>query len=105
MADRVLATLAALPTLPTYLVLMLLSALENVFPPVPADVAVALGAFLSRHGKLSAPPLGLLCWLANTFSASWIYLFARSHGATFFRHGWDRRLAPPARCSGRTGAP
>lgn len=96
MADRVLAFLAALPTLPTYLALMLLSAVENVFPPVPADLAVALGAFLARHGKLSAPILGLVCWLANTASAAWVYLLARSHGALFFRAGWGRRLLPPA---------
>lgn len=96
MVDRVLVSLAALPTLPTYLVLMVLSAIENVFPPVPADVAVALGAFLARHGRLSAPLLGLVCWLANTASAAWVYLFARSHGAAFFRHGWGSRLMPPA---------
>lgn len=96
MADRVLDALAALPTLPTYLVLMLLSAVENVFPPVPADVAVALGAFLAQRGELSAPVLGLVCWLANTASAAWVYLLARSHGASFFRDGWGKRLLPPS---------
>ena len=96
MLDRVLAFLAALPTLPTYLVLMFLSAVENVFPPAPADVALLLGAFLARQGKLSAPILGVACWLANTASAAWIYLFARSHGAAFFREGWGSRLLPPA---------
>jgi membrane protein DedA with SNARE-associated domain len=95
-ADRVLDALAALPTLPTYLVLMLLSAVENVFPPVPADVAVALGAFLAQRGELSAPVLGLVCWLANTASAAWVYLLARSHGASFFRDGWGKRLLPPS---------
>ena len=94
MADRLLDALASLPTLPTYLVLMLLSAVENVFPPVPADVAVALGAFLAQRGELSAPLLGVLCWFANTASAAWIYAFARSHGPSFFREGWGRRLMP-----------
>ena len=55
--DPFLSWLASLPTLPTYVVLMLLSALENVFPPVPADVAVALGAFLAQRGEVSAPLL------------------------------------------------
>lgn len=94
MADRILDALASLPTLPSYLVLMALSAVENVFPPVPADVAVALGAFLAQRGEISAPLLGLLCWLANTGSAAWIYFFARSHGPGFFREGWGRRLMP-----------
>jgi membrane protein DedA with SNARE-associated domain len=94
LADRIVDTLASLPTLPTYLVLMLLSAVENVFPPVPADVAVALGAFLAQRGELSAPLLGVTCWLANMASAAWIYAFARSHGPGFFREGWGRRLMP-----------
>ena len=65
MLERLLDALASLPLVPTYLLLMALSALENVFPPVPADTAVALGAFLARRGELSVVPLALLCWLAN----------------------------------------
>ena len=60
----------SLPRVPTYLVLMVLSALENVFPPVPADTAVALGAFLARRGEVSVVPLAALCWLANIGSAA-----------------------------------
>jgi len=93
--ERFLDWLAGLPALPTYGVLMALSALENVFPPVPADVAVALGAFVARRGEISVVPLGLACWAANTASAAWMYYFARRHGAAFFREGWGRRLMPP----------
>ena len=69
MLERLLDALASLPLVPTYLVLMVLSALENVFPPVPADTAVALGAFLARRGEISVVPLAILCWLANLASA------------------------------------
>lgn len=92
MADRVVEALAALPALPTYLVLMILSAVENVFPPVPADVAVALGAFLAHRGEIHAPLLGVLCWLSNCASATWVYFFARGRGPVFFREGMGRRL-------------
>ena len=95
MVESALDWLASLPALPTYLVLMALSALENVFPPVPADVAVALGAFLAQRGEVSVLLLWLLCWLANMASAAGTYLFARRHGGTFFREGWGRRLMPP----------
>jgi membrane protein DedA with SNARE-associated domain len=74
---------------------MALSALENVFPPVPADTAVALGAFLARRGHISVVPLATLCWLANIASASVTYGFARVHGPGFFREGWGRRILPP----------
>jgi membrane protein DedA with SNARE-associated domain len=93
--DRLLGALASLPVVPTYAVLMVLSALENVFPPVPADTAVALGAFLAKRGEVSVVPLALLCWLANTASAAGMFLFARRHGRGFFRDGWGRKLMPP----------
>jgi membrane protein DedA with SNARE-associated domain len=92
--EQFLDWLARLPAVPTYLVLMVLSALENVFPPVPADVAVAIGAFLARRGEVSVVPLGLLCWLANTASSIGMYHLARHHAA-FFRQGWGRKLVPP----------
>lgn len=96
MLDRLLDALASLPLVPTYLVLMALSALENVFPPVPADTAVALGAFLARRGEVSVVPLALLCWLANMASAAATYLVARRHGRGFFTHGWGRKVLPPS---------
>ncbi len=96
MLDHLLDTLASLPLVPTYLVLMALSALENVFPPVPADTAVALGAFLARRGEISVVPLAVLCWLSNVASAALTYAFARRHGQAFFREGWGRRILPPS---------
>lgn len=96
MLDRLLDSLAALPLVPTYLALMALSALENVFPPVPADTAVALGAFLARRGEVSVVPLTLLCWLANLASAAGTYALGRRHGRAFFAAGWGRRVMPPS---------
>ena len=95
MLDRFLEWVAQLPELAVYIVLMALSALENVFPPVPADVAVVLGAFLAQRGVTSAPVLGLVCWLANTTSAAAMYFYARRRGPRFFESGWRRRLMPP----------
>jgi membrane protein DedA with SNARE-associated domain len=93
--ERLLDALASLPLVPTYLVLMALSALENVFPPVPADTAVALGAFLARRGEISVVPLAALCWAANIASAAGTYAVGRSHGRGFFRDGWGRKILPP----------
>ncbi|MCG6923899.1 MAG: DedA family protein [Acidobacteria bacterium] len=95
MLDGLLDALASLPRVSTYLVLMVLSALENVFPPVPADTAVALGAFLARRGQISVVPLALLCWVANTGTAAAMYAFARTHGPAFFRNGWGRKIMSP----------
>ena len=95
MLDRFLDWVAQLPEALVYVVLMALSALENVFPPVPADVAVVLGAFLAQRGTTDAVALGVSCWLANTASAAGMYFYARRHGRRFFAKGWRRQLMPP----------
>ena len=95
MLDHFLDWVAQLPQVAVYAVLMALSALENIFPPVPADVAVVLGAFLAQRGVTSAALLGALCWLANTVSSAGMYFYARSHGRRFFARGWRRTLMPP----------
>ena len=95
MLEQLLDALASLPLVPTYLVLMALSALENVFPPVPADTAVALGAFLARRGEIAVVPLVILCWASNLASAAGTYALGRRHGRSFFRDGWGRKVMPP----------
>lgn len=94
MLDALLDWLAQLPALAQYAVLMLFSAVENVFPPVPADVAVALGAFLARRGEVSAPLLGVLCWLANCASSAGVFWLAREKGDDFLASRVGRALVP-----------
>jgi membrane-associated protein len=94
-AERLLDWVSGLPTAAVYLVLAVLSSVENIFPPAPADVAVVFGAFLSRRGITSAPLLGLVCWLANTASSAGMYFLARARGKKFFSRGWPSKLLTP----------
>jgi membrane protein DedA with SNARE-associated domain len=94
--DQFLDWVAALPQAGVYTVLIALSAIENVFPPVPADIAVVLGAFLSQRGFGSAWALGTMCWAANLASSAGMYFYARTHGRSFFDHHWVKRLMPPS---------
>jgi membrane protein DedA with SNARE-associated domain len=87
--------LRALPAAGVYPVLMAASALENVFPPLPADVAVALGGWISQTGRVSAPLLGILCWFANSVSAVGLYALGRRHGEAILERPWVRILLPP----------
>lgn len=96
MLDRFLDWLSGLPPVAAYAVLVVLSAVENVFPPVPADVAVVLGAFLGHRGVTWPPLLGALCWIANTASAAGMYAYARAKGRSFLELRWPRRLVTPA---------
>jgi len=95
MLDGFLNWLASLPALPAALVLMALSALENVFPPVPADVAVVLGAFVAQRNGGSVALMGFLCWAANTASSAALYFYARARGRAWLEKGWVARLMPP----------
>jgi LPXTG-motif cell wall-anchored protein len=95
MLDAFLNWLASLPALPAALVLMTLSALENVFPPVPADVAVVLGAFLARRNGSSVVLMGFLCWAANTGSSAALYFYARARGRAWLHEGWLARVMTP----------
>jgi len=93
LVDNVIDWLRSVPTVVLYPVVILLSLVENVFPPVPADVVAALGAFLCPDLRTAAL-LGAACWLANTASSCGMYFFARSH-KDFFHSGWPRRLLTP----------
>ena len=77
------------------LALMLLSALENVFPPVPADVAAATGAFWAVRAGISPILVGALCFLANQASAVLVYFWARSLGEAVLRSREFHLLLPP----------
>jgi membrane protein DedA with SNARE-associated domain len=94
--EQLLGWLGAAPAPLAYAVLIALSALENIFPPVPADVAVALGAFFAQRTGRSTLLLGVLCWLANTASAAGVYALARWRGPAFFTSGFGAKLLPPA---------
>lgn len=74
--------------------LMLLSALENVFPPVPADVAAALGAFWAVRTGHSPVWIGFLCFAANQASAIAVYYWVRARGEAVLRSRMFRSLMP-----------
>ncbi|HEV2670954.1 MAG TPA: VTT domain-containing protein [Gemmatimonadales bacterium] len=73
----------------------MLAAVENVFPPVPSDVAVSLGAFLSGRGVMNAWLVFALAWLANVGSGSAVYGLARRHGGVVTRGALGRHIFTP----------
>jgi membrane protein DedA with SNARE-associated domain len=77
-----------------YGLIVVLAAVENIVPPVPADTAVALGALLAGRGVLDAWTVFGVTWGANVTSASAVYWLARRYGAPFFRGRTGRRLLP-----------
>jgi len=84
--------LESLPTAPLYAAITVLAALENFFPPVPADTAVALGAFLAGRGVMSVWLVFGLTWSANVGSGAAVYWLARKYGPSFLRGPLGRRM-------------
>jgi membrane protein DedA with SNARE-associated domain len=59
----------------------LLAAAENIFPPIPADVLIALGAFIAARSDQSPMPAFLLILLGNVLGAMVMYAVGRRYGA------------------------
>ena len=90
-----LVFLESLPPGILYAIITAFVAIENIFPPIPADTAVALGAFLAGRGKMNATLVFVLTWTANVGSGAAVYWLARRYGPGFFRGPFGRRLLSP----------
>ena len=64
-------------------------------PPVPADVAAALGAFLSARGVLRPDAVLAVTVLANVGGAVLVYVLARGPGRRWLTSPRGRRLLSP----------
>jgi membrane protein DedA with SNARE-associated domain len=77
-----------------YALIALCAALENFFPPLPADTVVALGAFLAGRGSLDPWIVFGIVWVANVGGAATLYGLARRYGRPLFQGRFGRRLLP-----------
>src|SRR5467141_3249269 len=77
---------------PLYRLIAALAAGDNVFPPAPADTAVALGAFLAGRGVMDPWLVFAVTWSANVGSGAAVYALARRHGRALFQGALGRRL-------------
>ena len=94
--DTILSFLGAQGPVLLYSLLGLGSALENFFPPIPADTFVLLGAFLAAGGHADAWTVFLVTWLANTGAALLVYWAGYRFGRPFFQVGLGRILLNPS---------
>ncbi len=76
------AWLASLPPVALYLALALTAAVENIFPPLPADTVVAFGSFLAARGDATVLGAFAATWLGNVGGAMAVYGAGRRWGST-----------------------
>jgi membrane protein DedA with SNARE-associated domain len=79
--QAVLDWLSSVPTAVLYAVLLGTSAIENVFPPIPADTVVVFGAFLAARGHGTMIGAFLATFAGNLAGAMAMYAAGRRYGA------------------------
>lgn len=85
----------ALPESLVYLLIGIFGFLENIVPPVPADVVAVFGAFLIAQAEGSVGGAFFCVWLGNVAGALVVYGLGRRYGARFFATPWGRFLLAP----------
>ena len=88
--DAIISWLSGLPIGALYLSIFVISAIENIFPPFPADAVVAFGSFLAARGKASPYNTFLVSWLGNLFGAGIMYYVGRRYGSSAFMSRLER---------------
>ena len=88
--ESIINWLSALPISTLYPAIGLISALENIFPPFPADVVVAFGSFLAARGEASPYTTFLVSWIGNLLGAALMYYIGRRYGSSAFMSRLER---------------
>ena len=89
MSSGLIAWLTSVPLGVLYLIMALFAAVENIFPPIPADTVVALGSWLAARGQGSPVWAFLSVWIGNIAGAAAMYFVGRRHGTV-----WIERRFP-----------
>jgi membrane protein DedA with SNARE-associated domain len=79
--NALLQWLASLPVWALYVSLAVIAAAENVFPPIPADTVVGVGAFLAARGSGSLIGAATSIWAGNLLGALGMYFVGRRYGS------------------------
>lgn len=79
--QSIIDTLSGMPLPLLYLSIAVISAIENIFPPFPADAVVAFGSFLAARGTGDPYSSFLSAWLGNLAGATLTYYIGRRYGS------------------------
>lgn len=71
------------------------AAVENVFPPVPSDTFVLLGAILAEEQILRFDIVFAVAWGGNVALALGVYAMGRRFGRSLFESQWGQRVLRP----------
>lgn len=89
--EQVFAWLIDLPSAALYAAAFGFSALENIFPPFPADGLVALCAFVANPGQASVTAVWAMVVVGNVAGAGVTFALGRRYGAEGLRARLEER--------------
>lgn len=93
--DRMIAWMQELPEALVYVVIGVMAGLENIVPPVPADVIALAGGFLAGRGVTDPILTFLVVWLCNVGTALFTYWVGRRYGTRFFQGRLGKMILQP----------
>jgi membrane protein DedA with SNARE-associated domain len=93
--DQLVLWMAGLPGPLVYVVVGAFAAVENLVPPVPADVVALFGGFLAGQGTVNPWAAFVVVWLCNVSGALLVYWLGRRYGTAFFQGRLGRFLLQP----------
>jgi membrane protein DedA with SNARE-associated domain len=94
--ESIINSLSELPLPALYIAIAIISAVENVFPPFPADAVVAFGSFLAARGTGSPYTTFLFAWGGNLFGAAFMYYVGHRYGSGPFLRRLERWVGKDA---------
>jgi membrane protein DedA with SNARE-associated domain len=94
--EALLRLVSQIPVEMAYLLVGAGAAVENLFPPIPSDMAVVAGGVLADRDILNGWLVFLVAWLSNLVLALGVYLAARRFGNEIFATRWGHWLLRPA---------
>ena len=103
MIDQLIAWMESLPGALVYVVIGVMAGLENIIPPVPADVIALTGGFMAGRGVTDPILTFLVVWASNVGTALLTYWVGRRYGTRFFQGRLGRMVLQPAQMQ-RLGA-
>lgn len=99
-ATSALEWLLTIPGWLVYLIVGAAAAIENIFPPIPADVAVVIGGVIAGAGDTSAWILLAAVLVGNVGSALFVYWLGMRYGRRFFGGRLGQFLLAPRQLRG-----
>lgn len=92
---ELLQLVGRVPAWSIYLLIGIGAAAENVFPPVPSDAFVLLGAILAEQDVLGFGAVFAVAWTGNVAVALLVYGMGLRYGRSIFRTRWGQRILRP----------